>query len=493
MAIDRSKFKGTSSSQMVQADKNLNKALGKKEKESNGHDLDEGSNLLRFYPVHPEISEKDDKAQFTEPFVQTFLPAMVWEKDGDGKFIFTDKENKEHKLKLSVKPVFNSKIHGGTKKDLLEEYINLAGRHAKSKLTEESERKTYLEPIYGNFAKKINGITYPAKWVAYADKYPNANPDAQPVFDKFFFKKSIKERLNIISAMETKNDPLGTDPFTDLDEGRAVSIFVNKEGGAQNYYTTELDSNTTSEVLKSGKTVKVAKQYPLSDEQLENFLKHKPLKELYGNCAKRKNFEAQLAGLELFDNKHNMGIFALPEWDDIVIECDSYYPETDDTPDTVTDAVDNSGADNITDSGDEFDLLNRKELQAYAKDNKTGVLVKPGMSDDDVRNTLRIWLEGATIPHVALPGEEGYVEPVDERVIATVKEKETEADKQSFLDDLNSSNGKTTGFSGIANKLIDESNAADQKEKVTELEKNPPPSASDRLKALRLKTNKAIA
>lgn len=425
--IDRSKFKKTSVSQLAQSDKELNKSLGRKEKGSqNGHELDEGLNLLRIYPVHPAISETDPTATFTHPFVQTFLPAMVEEKK-DGKVV-TDASGNA-KLRESVKPVYNAIIHGKRAKDLVDEYIKLATSWAKEHIKNEDERKAFLEPVYGNYGKKINGITYPAKWVMYCDKYPGAMPDAKPVFDKFFFKKSIKERLNVLSQMESKNDPLGTDPYTDIETGRAISIKVDKEGGATGYYTTEFDSTTTSEVLKSGKTVKVAKEYPLSDEQLENFLAQKPLQELFGNIARRKNFEAQLAGLEMFDTKNKMGIFGLPAWDTIVIELDSYYPE--DGAEATEEVPDETYDNDTIPEGDEFDLLNRQELQSYAKTNKTGILVKPGMSDDDIRTALRLWVESTVIPNDPLPGEEGYVEP--EAVVPVVKEEV----KDNFVAEMN--------------------------------------------------------
>jgi hypothetical protein len=439
MAIDRSKFKKTSASQLAQQDKELNKTMGRKERTfSNGHEVEEGSNLFRIYPVHPDIAEKDPTAVFAVPFVQTFLPAMVQEKDKDNKPVL---EGGKPKLKLSVRPVFNAKVHGKFKKDLVEEYIQLAIKNAKDMDLSEEDRKEYLKGIYGAYSpdpkKSINGINYPQAWVVYADKYPSANPAATPSFDEWRLKKSVKDRLNKISAVEAANDPLGTDPFTDIEEGKAVKVLKDSEAKpATNIYTTELDSTTFNEVI-NGKTYKLPKTYPLTDTQLEHFLAQEPLHVKYGKkLATRKNFEAQLTGLELFDAKYEMGIFELSEWSETVQEIDGYYPEngTEASPDEEP-VVEVSEVEETTD-GDEFDLLDRKELQAFCKENKTGILVRPALSDDDIRNKLREWKKNSVIPHKTLPNEEGHVEEEVETVVVAEKKAETTEDREAFLNDL---------------------------------------------------------
>lgn len=437
MAVDRSKFKRTSASQLAQQDKELNKTMGRKEKQGNGHDIEDGSNLFRIYPVHPDIAEKHPNAVFAQPFVQTFIPAMVQDKDKSGN-ILKDSDGKP-KLKEGVKPVFNAKVHGGFSKDLIDEYISLAVQNAKDMGLQGDDYKEYLKPIYGAYSKdpkkNINGINYPQVWIMYADKYPNANPAANPVFDELRIKKAIKERLNKISAIEAANDPLGTDPFTDIEEGRAIKILKDSAAeNPQNYYTTELDSSTVNEVI-GNRTVKVQKAYPLSDEQLDHFLKQEPLFVKYGKkLATRKNFESQLAGLEMFDTKWEMGIFELPKWSEIVAECDSYYPENDAASEQADDQAEDNSPEPEAPSGDEFDLMDRKELTTFCKDNKTGILVRPNLTDDAIREKLREWKAATTINHIPLPNEEGYVEP--EVTQPPVKEEETKEDKDDFLEDL---------------------------------------------------------
>lgn len=471
MAIDRSKFKKTSAAQLVQADKELNKTMGKRENGfSNGHEVEEGSNLFRIYPVHPDIAEKDTNAVFAVPFVQTFVPAMVKEMK-DGKEVL---EGGKPKMKLSVRPVYNAKVHGGKKKDLVEEYIQLAHKNAKDMKLSEEDRKKYLVPIYGAYnqndpSKSIQGINYPQMWIVYADKYANANPAATPVFDEWRLKKSIKDRLNKISAIEAANDPLGTDPFTDIEEGKAVRVFKDSNAKpATNIYTTELDSSTVNEVI-NGKTYKLPKLFPLTDEQLEHFLAQEPLQVKYGaKLATRKNFEAQLAGLELLDEKWNMGIFGLPEWSEIVMECDEFYPENDggDTADDTTDTTEDV-VEETQEGADEFDLMDRKELQAYSREHKTGILVKPNLSDDEVREKLREWKVNSVIPEESFDKETTSSHKVAET------HTETKEEKEAFLNDLHNA-GKTA-----------------KTEQPAQTGNTGAVSAKDRLAALRAKTKAA--
>lgn len=487
MAIDRSKFKKTSVSQLAQSDKDLNRTMGRKEKTGNGHVIDEGLNLFRAYPAHPDGGEKDS---FVVPFVQTFLPAVVDDKDDRGNI---KKDAAGNPLKReTVRPTWNAKVHGGKKKDLIEEFINLCWKKTKDDKMDEDTKKKFMMPVYGAYNAKdpkkgMQGIAYPLAWVMYADKYPSGNASAAPAFDELRIKKSVKERMNKLSAIEGGDDPLATDPFSDIEEGRAFKIFKDKEQeNPNNIYATELDNTTVTEVIGT-RTVKIQKTFPLTDAQLELFLKEKPLTEKYGpKLATRKNFEAQLAGLEILDNKYKMGIFELNEWGEIVLEIDGYYAEVDavDPENEVLGVeVNTRAAEEIIpeDDTDEFELMNRQELTAYAKEYKTGILVRPALTDDLLRGKLRVWkADQVALPADPLPGEEGYVEQVKESVVNPVAAPapltivgkpiitpEVAAERQAFLDDLN---GKK-----------DEVKTAPAAEVVNM-------SAADKLKALRAKS-----
>lgn len=483
--IDRSKFRKTSASQLAQADKDLNKSLGKKDRtNSNGHEFDEGANLFRIYPEHPE----GGGLSFVEPKVQTFVPAMVQEKTKDGSIV--KGTDGKPKMKLGMKPVWNTVVHGGMKKDLIQEFINFAQAKAKDLKLDNDDYKEFLKPIYGLYAGKgnkanINGINYPLAWVCYADKYPNGNAAAEPVFDEWVLKKSIKERLNKISAVEAANDPMGTNPFTDLEEGKAVRVHYDPNSEtAQGYYTTELDNSSYKELV-NGKLLNIQKTYPLTDEQLEYFMKQEPLAVKYGKkLATRKNFEAQLASLEILDAKvfevtrkesqfypgFTMDIFSIPGFNEVVLEIDSYYPEVD-AVDTTAAATEDVAHEEVIETeevtGDEFDLMDRKELSDFARLNKTGFLIKPTMTDDAIKERLREWKESQVeIAHVPL------LEPAPVVVAAPVVTAKTkEEDDKEFLDSLR---GNTTKPS-----------LAVKEKEVIEDKPAAPVSAQDKLAAMR--------
>jgi hypothetical protein len=447
MAIDRSKFKASTASQLVQADKDLNKGLGKKDKQGKGHDIDEGNNLFRIYPAHPDSVSQ----LFVVPFAEVYLPAMVQERDKDGKPVL---ENGQPKMKLGVKPVYNAVVHGNKPKDLIVEYINLMNKKAKSLNLDKDGYKKFMLPVYGAFNNanpkaSVQGMNYKAQHILYADKYPAANPAAKPIFDELRIGAGIKKRLNALSALESANDPMGTDPFSDIEDGRAIRILKQKSDDPNLIYTTELDSSTENQVI-NGKTYKVNKTYPLSDEQLEKLMQQEPLDVKYGKkLATRKNFETQLAGLEIIDNKYNLGIFGSDEWNEIVLECDEYYPETDAVETSTKTAYTSTDEDNAPEiiNSDEFDLLDRKELQTYARDNKTGIIVKPTMTDDVIREALRTWKKNYTIPHVALPTDEDYQEEETEEVEPVTKPVVIQKEQDTFLADMNAANPSTETLS----------------------------------------------
>jgi len=400
MALDRSKFKATKVATMVAKDKEVESALGKTRGErADTLTIEEGKNKFRFYPPHPEDMGGGDV--FAEPVVRCFLPMMV-EEMKDGKPVM---EGGRPKLKESAKPVFNSRIHGNTEKDLVEEYRKFAEKKAKDLYGEDSEKiEEYLTPIKGRFSKvaseRIAGIQDRQTWVAYADKLTEDKDGNEKFkFGRIEFNVSVKTRLNKLSAMEGGDEPLGTDPFTDPEAGRAVIVDYNKAAKkASDYYTTEMDATTVRTEI-NGKFYPVQKEYPLSDEQLENYLKYPTLKSLFRGAFKRRDFELQMKGLEFFDNKYKMGIWEEAEWADIVEEIAGYYPEesnedsdeegdgpvTASKPTTTT-----TTSEDEEEEGDEFDAMSRDELKAYNKENSLGIIVNKALTDDKLRDAIRV-------------------------------------------------------------------------------------------------------
>ena len=385
MAIDRSKFKTSSAAAMKQADQETEAVVKNKENVNADYlKITPGSNKFRIYPYHPDGGGDT----FAEAKVIHWLPTEVAERDSNNNVVNDPKTGKP-KLKRTSKPIFNSKIHAGTKKDIVEEYISFAEKIAKETYNDENQRKAFLEPIFGNFAKKVNGITARASWVVYADKIEGTG---KKVFGRLEIGKAIKQRLNAIAANESSSEPLGTDPFTDINDGRAIVVIYNKEADKpQDYYITEIDSSFD-------KVSKMITLYPLTDEDLDKFEKYPSLASMLKNSYKRKDFDNALKGLKMFDDDNELGIFGYDEFLDTADEISQLYPEDGEA------AVE---AEEV--SGDKFDQMNREELKAFIRDNKTGHVVRKEITDDMIRVQLREW---------ELGDEESVEEAVEEKVVS---------------------------------------------------------------------------
>lgn len=397
MALDRSKFKATSVAATVQKDAELSSSLGR-----NGDRVDylkwnNGSNLVRIYPPHPEEDGGSDV--FAEAKVTVWLPMMVAQKDANHQEML-DPKTRRPIMKEGAKSVFNSRIHGGTPKDLVEEYIAFSRERLTEdlKVCQDAKSKAFiedkLEAITGNFMKKVQGLKYKQAWVMYVDHIVGGVPK----FGMVEVGPAIKDRLNSIAAStDTGNDPLATDPFTDIETGRAIIVTYDKEAKqAKDYYKVELD-NAIENTIINGKTYPLPRMFPLSDEQLEKFMKAAPLAKKFRNVFKRRDFELQMEGLEFFDSKNQIGTFEDQTWLGICEEISAYYPEDNDEAATEAEEASREVVDVVVaevveePEEDKFGLMTRKELADFAKINKTGLIIKPTLSDDSIRESLREW------------------------------------------------------------------------------------------------------
>lgn len=369
MSIDRSKFKPSSVTKMQDDDAALNSTLGRDGSRAGMHKITVGKNVFRIYPAHPEESlSEDEQPGFSQPSVKTFLPMMVDEKD--------DKGNLTGKKKEGNKPIFNSRIHGGTEKDLVEEYIKFARKVADEEIEDKGDKQKYLDKLYGKYSKvaseRLMGIGYKTGHVMYADKIIGE----KRTFGRVEVKDSVKTRLNQIAAIESEGEALGVDPYTDLDEGRAiVIIYDDKATQAANYYAVTLDTDID-------KVSKMIKFYPITDELLEEFEKQPSLYSMYQNVFKRKDFDLQLEGLAFFDKKNKMGIFGREEWDTVVAEISDYYSGEEE--EEIEEAEEEA-----EEQLDEFATMSRIQLKAYIAKNSLGIIIKPSYTEEVIANLIR--------------------------------------------------------------------------------------------------------
>lgn len=290
--------------------------------------------------------------------------------------------------------VLDSKVHGGTKFDVVEEYV----KWAKKKIGNDADK---LEALVGN-GPKSNSLNPQYSWLCYADKI---NGDDQLRAKIWEFKKMVRDAMNKLAFSEDEDEVIEVDPFTDPDEGLPIMVTYrknpNKKKG-ENFYEVSFPKKVSAR--------------PLTDEEIEYFMTLKPLNEILSKYG-MKDFERALEGLQNFDEENEIGLFDDEDWiehlEEIKAQYDSDDSEEDSAPkkktavkkavkkayakseddeeeekDEADDEEEDEEEENDED-GDEFDSMDRVALKKYITANGLEISVKKSMSDDDLRNAIR--------------------------------------------------------------------------------------------------------
>ena len=295
--------------------------------------------------------------------------------------------------------VLDSKVHGGTKFDVVEEYV----KWAKKKIGNDADK---LEALVGN-GPKSNSLNPQYSWLCYADKI---NGDDQLRAKIWEFKKMVRDAMNKLAFSEDEDEVIEVDPFTDPDEGLPIMVTYrknpNKKKG-ENFYEVSFPKKVSAR--------------PLTDEEIEYFMTLKPLNEILSKYG-MKDFERALEGLQNFDEENEIGLFDDEDWiehlEEIKAQYDSDDSEEDSAPKKKTavkkavkkayakseddeeeekDEADDEEEDDEEEDeeegndedGDEFDSMDRVALKKYITANGLEISVKKSMSDDDLRNAIR--------------------------------------------------------------------------------------------------------
>ena len=290
--------------------------------------------------------------------------------------------------------VLDSRVHGGTKYDVVEEYV----KYAKKKVGNDADK---LEALTGS-GPKSNSLNPQYSWLCYADKI---NGDDQLRAKLWEFKKMVRDAINKLAFSEDEDEVIEVDPFTDPDEGLPIMVTYrknpNKKKG-ENFYEVAFPKKVSAR--------------PLTDEEIEYFMTLKPLSEVINRYGMR-DFERALEGLQNFDTENEIDLFDDEDWLEHLEEIKAQYdaeedsedskpakkstkkvvkkvaePEDDeeeDEPEDNTEEDSDEEDDEEEESGDEFDKLDRSALKKYIVDNDLEISVKKSMSDDDLRNAIR--------------------------------------------------------------------------------------------------------
>lgn len=206
--------------------------------------------------------------------------------------------------------VLDSRAHGGTKYDLVDEYV----KWAKKKWAKDSDR---LDALTGT-GPNSNSLNPQYSWLCYADRVTADDPLKAKVWE---FKKMVRDALNKLAFSEDEDEAIEIDPFTDPDEGLPILVKYmknpNKKKG-ETYYEVSFPKKVTAR--------------PLTDEEIEYFMGLKPLNELLSKYGIR-DFERALEGLQNFDEENEMGLFDDDDWLEHVEEIKAQYDGEEDDED----------------------------------------------------------------------------------------------------------------------------------------------------------------
>ena len=323
--------------------------------------------------------------------------------------------------------VLDSRTHGGTKMDVVDEYV----KYAKRKIGDDADK---LEALVGT-GPKANSLNPSYTWLCYAAKIVDGEALRAKLWE---FKKSVRDLLNKLAMSEDDDEPIEVDPFTDVDEGLPISVTYNKNPNrkkGENYYDVVFP--------------KKVKARPITDEEIEYFMTLKPLNEILSRYGMR-DFEKALEGLQNFDEDNDIGLFDDDEWLEHLEAIKAQYDsededdednkgrksskkkesrkaqkveedadeeddddeeeEEDEEPkkgseknskkgkkvelepdDEDEDEDDEEDADEEEDEeeGDEFDDMDRKALKKYVEKNGLDVTIKKSMDENEIREAIR--------------------------------------------------------------------------------------------------------
>ena len=328
--------------------------------------------------------------------------------------------------------VLDSKTHGGTKMDVVDEYV----KYAKRKIGDDADK---LEALVGT-GPKANSLNPSYTWLCYAAKIVDGEALRAKLWE---FKKSVRDLLNKLAMSEDDDEPIEVDPFTDVDEGLPISVTYNKNPNrkkGENYYDVVFP--------------KKVKARPITDEEIEYFMTLKPLNEILSRYGMR-DFERALEGLQNFDEDNDIGLFDDDEWLEHLEAIKAQYdsededdddnkgrksskkkesrkaqkvedadeeddddeedeeeeedeepkkgseksskkgkkvepePDEDDEEDDDEDEEEEEDEEEDEEEGDEFDDMDRKALKKYVEKNGLDVTIKKSMDENEIREAIR--------------------------------------------------------------------------------------------------------
>lgn len=375
MAFSRERFQAAK----LEANKKISDEVEKtfKSNLSRGdyHTIDEGSNYFRMMPPH------DPEDPSMQARVVYWLDCKVEEMKDDkptGKYI------------IKSRPIFDSRIHGGTAKDIIDEYINYTKKNIYASVQDKDERSKLLAPINGwrdRSGKWNPGILPNQSFVCYATK-GEIIPEN---IGRLELWKKDKETLEKLNISEENNEPIMTDSFSDPNEG--VQFIVTKKRDDKGVLYTMIQKNNFNprgtKDISNAANEWLSSQI-VSDEVLQKLEEMEPLSKQFKNVYKKSDFDRALEALMMFDEKNGYGTFEDDEFNKIVEEVASYYSKESEEEkfEKETGLSVKKSQKEVIKKDLTLEEMGREDLKKYIKDKSYPIRILNSMDEDTIRDLI---------------------------------------------------------------------------------------------------------
>lgn len=334
--FDRSKLRATTASALQAQQQELEAKRPTNNFERNILEIKPGDNKFRIFPFHPDSGI----STYSVPKTVSFLTVSKPKRDENGRKV-------EGETELRRSPVFNGKVHGNLPKDLVEEYMEVAKKIAIPNFTTDKAIQAKIWNLLTYAGKGSKAIKPSDVWVAYAMKEEGKDSDGNSIWGKIGeleLKKTVTAQLTE-KAIEFSGNEMTPDIYTDPDEG--ICVIINKSGeGKDTEYKVSLETVKTKH---GNQLVSMSVPTPLTDEQIDAFMKLTPLAKKYVNSFKRSDLMYQIEGLQNFDQflaeqGYPINVFEYDEFLSVVDELTELVPEGNDDEEESSDEA--AGDDN---------------------------------------------------------------------------------------------------------------------------------------------------
>lgn len=225
--------------------------------------------------------------------------------DDDVRTLLMNELGADYSRKVN-KRIFISKIHGNPEiADLVEEYIKFANEHFKSVCQDTDELKNKLASIRGyrdKSGKWISGIMPSTSYVCHMINLDSQDKDIQR-FE--IWESHMNEIEKLYAAYDDESSPLTVDPFSHESEGVPLVFDKYKDEKGKTVYSISDKKN----VSRSATFMDFVKQFALTSEQIDQINQSESLTDIYVEVYSKRDFELAMAGLQVFDEKHNLNLF----------------------------------------------------------------------------------------------------------------------------------------------------------------------------------------